>query len=70
MEIEDLAKKIDWLEKEHRRDRATISELLEKQAIYEGNHSLLQNQLKELNSDLTRYKSTGARLDQFDWMVT
>ncbi|MCX6078225.1 MAG: hypothetical protein NTW32_01715 [Chloroflexi bacterium] len=70
MNIEDLAKKIDWLEKEHRKDRATISDLQEKVVSYEGTFSLLQNQLKELNSDLTRYKSTGARLDQFDTMVT
>ena len=70
MELEDLAKKIDWLEREHRKDRGTIADLQEKLAGYEGNNSLLQNQIKELNSDLTRYKSTGARLDQFDSMVT
>ncbi len=70
MELEDLAKKIDWLEREHRKDRGTIADLQEKLAGYEGNNSLLQNQLKELSSDLTRYKSTGARLDQFDSMVT
>ena len=70
MEIEDLAKKIDWLEREHRKDRGTIADLQEKLAGYEGNNSLLQNQLKELNTDLARYKSTGARLDQFDTMVT
>ena len=69
MEIEDLAKKIDWLEKEHRKDRATISDLQEKLAGFEGNNSLLQNQIKELSTDLARYKSTGARLDQFDTMV-
>ncbi len=70
MNIEDLAKKIEWLEKEHRKDRGTISELQEKVVSFEGTFSLLQNQLKELNSDLSRYKSTGARLDQFDTMVT
>ncbi len=70
MELEDLAKKLDWLEREHRKDRATISDLHEKLAGFEGNSSLLQNQIKELNADLARYKSTGARLDQFDTMVT
>ena len=70
MDIEDLAKKIDWLEKEHRKDRATITDLQEKLAANEGNFSLLQNQIKELSTDLSRYKSTGARLDQFDTMVS
>jgi len=70
MEIADLAKKIDWLEREHRKDHATISDLQEKLAGSEGQYALVQNQLKELNTELTRYKSTGARLDQFDKMVT
>jgi chromosome segregation ATPase len=70
MEIEDLAKKLDWLEKEHRKDRATIADLQEKLVGYEGSFGILQNQIKELSTDLSRYKSTGARLDQFDSMVT
>jgi chromosome segregation ATPase len=70
MEIADLAKKIEWLEREHRKDHATISELQEKLAGSEGSYSLVQNQLKELSAELTRYKSTGVRLDQFDKMVT
>ena len=70
MELEDLAKKIEWLEKEHRKDRATISDLQEKLVAYEGNFPLLQNQIKDLSTDLSRFKSTGARLDQFDSMVT
>lgn len=70
MEIADLAKKFDWLEKEYRKDRAAVSDLQEKLAEYEGNFALLQNQIKDLNTELARYKSTGARLDQFDTMVT
>ena len=30
MDIDELTKKFDWLEKEHRKDRAVISELQEK----------------------------------------
>src|ERR1035437_700945 len=70
MEIQDLAKKLDWLEKEYRKDRASISELTEKLITYDGNFNLQQNQIKEINTDLSRYKSTGARLDQFDTMVS
>ncbi|MEI6289344.1 MAG: hypothetical protein WCP19_02830 [Chloroflexota bacterium] len=70
MDIDELTKKFDWLEKEHRKDRAVISELQEKINTSDGTISLLQNQIKELSSDLSRYKSSGARLDQFDSMVT
>ncbi len=70
MEFEDIVKKLDWLEKEHRKDRATIADQQEKLIGYEGNFAILQNQIKELSSDFSRFKSTGARLDQFDSMVT
>lgn len=70
MDNTDLAKKLDWLEKEHRKDRGTISDLQEKLAESEGNFALLQNQIKELSSELSRYRSTGARLEQFDTMVS
>jgi chromosome segregation ATPase len=70
MEIEDLAKKLDWLEKEQRKDRGTIADLQEKLFSYEGNFTLLQNQINELNANLARFSSLAARLDQFDKMVT
>lgn len=66
----DLEKKIEWLEREHRKDRAVISDLQEKLSASENNFFLLQNQIKELSFELSRYKSTGARLDQFDNMVS
>jgi chromosome segregation ATPase len=70
MEIEDLAKKLEWLEREHRKDHATIAELQEKLVSSDGNYGLLQNQLRELNLDLSRFTATAARLDQFDKMVS
>jgi len=70
MEIEELAKKLEWLEREHRKDHATINELQEKLVGYEGNFGLVQSQLKDLNADLSRFTSTAARLDQFDMMVS
>lgn len=70
MELDELIKRLDWLEKEQRKDRGTIAELQEKLAAYEGNSSLLQKQIKEVSGDISRYSSTAARLDQFDTMVT
>jgi len=70
MELDELVKRLDWLEKEHRKDHATIADLQEKLAAYEGSSSLLQNQIKDVSSDISRFSSTAARLDQFDTMVT
>jgi chromosome segregation ATPase len=70
MDLEELAKKLAWLEKEHRKDRSTIADLQEKITSYEGTFSLLQSQIKDVGSDISRFSSTAARLDQFDTMVT
>jgi DNA repair exonuclease SbcCD ATPase subunit len=70
MELEELAKKLEWLEREHRKDHATIAELQQKLISYDGNFLLYQSQLKDLNLDLSRFTSTASRLDQFDSMIS
>ncbi len=70
MELEDLAKRIEWLEKEHRKDHGVIADLQEKLTASEGHSILLQNQINELGGNLSRFSSLAARLDQFDKMVS
>ncbi len=69
MEIEELVKKLDWFEKERRKDSNTILELQEKLNVFEGKLPLLQNQINEFNGNLSRFSPLAARLDQFDKMV-
>lgn len=70
MELDELAKRLDWLEKEHRKDRDVIADLQQKLAAYEGNAGRLQNQIKEVSGELSRFSPLAARLDQFDTMLT
>lgn len=70
MELDELVKRLDWLEKEHRKDRAAIADLQEKLASYEGGAARLQNQIKEVSGDISRFSPIAARLDQFDTMLT
>jgi chromosome segregation ATPase len=69
MELEDLVKRIDWLEKEHRKDHATIIDLQEKLAESQGVAALLRENLKTIETSITRVTSATARLDQFDTLV-
>ncbi len=69
MDLEELAKKVEWLEKERRKDVATISDLQEKLNAYDGNFALIQSRLKDVDDNLSRFASTAGRLDQFDGMV-
>ncbi len=70
MELDELVKRLDWLEKEHRKDRAAIADLQEKLVSYEGNMAHLQNQIKQASGDISRFAPIAARLDQFDAMLT
>lgn len=70
MELDELVKRLDWLEKEHRKDRAAIADLQEKLASYEGGAVRLQNQIKDVSGDISRFAPIAARLDQFDTMIT
>jgi chromosome segregation ATPase len=69
MELEDIAKRLDWLEKEQRKDHTLIGDLQQQIDAYEGNFGLLRDQIKEVTTDLTRFTSLAGRLDQFDSMI-
>jgi chromosome segregation ATPase len=70
MELEDIAKRLEWLEKEHRKDHALIADLQTQVNSYETNFGLLRDQIKEVAGDLARYSSSAARIEQFDAVVT
>ena len=69
MELEALEKRLDWLEKEHRKERGLVADLTEKLAAYENNASLIQGRVKEVNDGVARFSSIAARLEQFDLLV-
>ncbi len=70
MELEELVKRIDWLEKERRKDRSAIADLHEKLTTYEGSFNTIQARVKEFGDDLSRFSSTAGRLEQFDTLVS
>jgi chromosome segregation ATPase len=69
MELEDLAKRLEWLEKEHRKDHALIAELQQQVADYESTFTVLREQDKQAAAELSRYTSAAGRLEQFDSMI-
>jgi chromosome segregation ATPase len=69
MEIEDIVKRLEWLEREHRKDRSLIADLQQQVDAQEKEFVLLQTQTKEVKGDLAQFASSAARLDQFDGMV-
>jgi hypothetical protein len=69
MELEDIVKRLEWLEQEHRKDHHEIADLHTKLAGYETGVGVIQNRLKDFGGDLARFTSTAGRLEQFDTLV-
>lgn len=70
MDIEQLAKRIDWLEKERRKDVDAIAALQERINSYEGATGRFKEQIKELETRVGKVSGATSRLDQFDNVVT
>ena len=66
MEIEQIVKRVDWLDDERRKDKNTLSSLEERLVSLEGRVSPLNQQIKGLEGETTRIVAILGRMDQFD----
>ncbi|KAF0111026.1 MAG: hypothetical protein FD147_1232 [Chloroflexi bacterium] len=66
MEIEELEKRLNWLDSERQKDRKTISELLDYQAAIKEDYSKQNLKLKSLESELKTVKSAASRAEKVD----
>ena len=66
MEFEQLVKRLEWLDEEHRKTRASIVTLEERMTALEGKIDTVAKQLKPLPQQIADISNTAARLDQFD----
>ena len=69
MDLEQLNKRVDWLDDERRKDKLTISTLEERLASLEANIPPLSQQIKEINTDLARLSAQLSRFDQIETNV-
>jgi chromosome segregation ATPase len=66
MEFEQIVKRLEWLDEEHRKTRSTIITLEERMMALEANIDTVSKQLKPLPKQIADISNTAARLDQFD----
>jgi len=69
MDFEQIVKRLQWLDEEHRKDKAAIIALEERIASFEGNIETVKQQIKPLDKQIAGALSTNARIDQFDAIV-
>ena len=66
MDFEQIVKRLQWLDEEHRKDKAAIIELEERIASYEGNLDTVSKQVKPLEKQIAGLTPNTARIDQFE----
>ena len=66
MELDQIVKRLEWLDEEHRKDKTSIATLEARIISLEGGIPALSQQIKDLNGEITRIASSLGRLDQFD----
>ena len=66
MDFEQIVKRLQWLDEEHRKDKAAIIELEERIIAYEGNLDTLTKQVKPLEKQIAGLTPNTARIDQFE----
>jgi len=69
MEFEQLIKRLDWLDEEHRKDKASLAQLSDRLVNFETNYNVINQQIKDLAKEISLISSTSARVDQFDKAV-
>ncbi|HSG43036.1 MAG TPA: hypothetical protein VLA72_07765 [Anaerolineales bacterium] len=69
MDFEQIVKRLQWLDEEHRKDKAAIIDLEERIAAYEGNLDTVAKQVKPLEKQIADLAPNSARIDQFEVIV-
>ena len=66
MEFEQIIKRLDWLDEEHRKDKSSIEALAQRASNLEGDLKAANKIIKELSTQVSNLSTTAARIEQYD----
>ncbi|HTX89921.1 MAG TPA: hypothetical protein VMC09_01780 [Anaerolineales bacterium] len=66
MEFEQIIKRLDWLDEEHRKDKNALDALSEKLAKTDSELKIANKRLKELGTEFYQLTTAAARIEQYD----
>lgn len=64
MELEQVTKRLEWLDEERRKDKTTIATLEDKISRLEGGIQGVKKEMKDLHQELAQFNAVFGRLDQ------
>jgi chromosome segregation ATPase len=69
MESDQIIKRLDWIDEEHRKDKAVLDALTDQLAETKGELKFANQKIKELGTELSQYSTVFARIDQFNGSI-
>jgi chromosome segregation ATPase len=69
MEFEQIVKRLEWLDDEHRKDKAALKKLEERIASFDNKFNTLSEQIKDLTKKVSEIGPVNERIDQFDDVI-
>jgi len=66
MEFDQIIKRLDWLDEEHRKEKAALEPLIDQLAETKRELKFANTKIKELGKELSQYSTVFARIDQFN----
>lgn len=66
MEMDQILKRVQWMDDERRKDKDTIAMMENRILALEGSLNASRQQIKELSSEITRLSTVVTRMDQYD----
>jgi len=69
MEFEQIVKRLEWLDDEHRKDKAALKALEERVATFDNRIAPLREQIKDLEKKINEIGPVNERIDRFDEVV-
>jgi chromosome segregation ATPase len=70
MEFEQIVKRLEWLDDEHRKDKAVLSTLEKHLSSFDNEIKTLKKEIKELNKKITDIGPVNERLNQYDEILS
>lgn len=66
MEFEQVIKRLDWLDEEHRKEKSSLNQISEHLTRIDANHKLLEKKIKDLTKEISSFNSLAMKIDQLE----